>query len=85
MLRYPARIIPADEGVMVRFPDVPEAVAVGSSELEALENARGVLASVLDCYRSEGRPFPPPADICGEPTVETDPDRWRPMFVSGRV
>ena len=85
MLRYPGRIVPADEGVIVRFPDIPEAVAVGSTETEALESAKGVLATVLDCYKSEGRTFPPASDICGAPLVDADPDKWRPMFFAGRV
>ena len=77
---YPARLIPSDEGVTVRFPDVPEAVALGASEEEALANARGILASALATYRSEGRPLPDASDICGAPTVEADPEAWRATF-----
>lgn len=73
MLIYPARLIPADDGlVLVRFPDVPEAAATGRSEGEALDNARPVLAAVLRGYRDEDRPLPLPSDICGAPTVEAD-------------
>ena len=71
MLAYPARLIPADDGlVLVRFPDVPEAAATGRSEGEALDNARPVLAAVLRGYRDDDRPLPWPTDICGAPTVE---------------
>ena len=71
MLAYPARLIPADDGlVLVRFPDVPEAAATGRSEDEALENAAPVLEAVLRSYRDEDRPLPRPSDICGAPTVE---------------
>ena len=71
MLTYPARLIPADAGlVLVRFPDVPEAATTARSEGEALDNARPVLAAVLRGYRDEDRPLPWPSDICGAPTVE---------------
>lgn len=70
---YPMRLIPAEgAGVLVRFPDVPEAVAVGRTEDEAIDKARPVLAAVLQSYAAEGRPIPEPSDICGAPTVEVD-------------
>ena len=79
MLAYPARLIPADDGlVLVRFPDVPEAAATGRSENEALENAAPVLQAVLRSYRDEDRPLPRPSDICGAPTVEAAGfDTWQ--------
>ncbi len=86
MRSYPIRLIPYDGGgVLVRFPDVPEAVACGATEEEAIVNAGPVLETVLQCYISEGRPLPDPSDICGAPTVSADEDRWRPIFFSGRV
>ena len=89
MRAYPARVINLEHGgVIVRFPDVPEAVACGESEQEVLDNARGVLEAVLECYLSEGRDLPEPSQIDGAPTVETelfDVGRWRPIFFVGRV
>jgi predicted RNase H-like HicB family nuclease len=71
MLSYPARIIPAEDGsVLVRFPDVPEAAAVGATEQEALINAGPVLAATLSLYREQRRSLPRPSDICGAPAVE---------------
>jgi antitoxin HicB len=71
MPRYPVRLIPGEDGlVLVTFPDVPEAVSCGAGEEEAIQKAEGVLQQVLDGYRSEGRPLPAPSDICGAPTVE---------------
>ena len=71
MPRYPARIVPGEEGlVLVTFPDVPEAVVCAGSEEEALTRASEVLALVLQGYRTEHRPLPVPSDICGAPIVE---------------
>ncbi|HEX8526055.1 type II toxin-antitoxin system HicB family antitoxin [Allosphingosinicella sp.] len=73
MLSYPVRFIPTEDGsVLVRFPDVPEAAAVGADEDEALEGALHVLESVLSAYCVDGRAIPAPSDICGAPTVATD-------------
>ena len=89
MPAYPLRLTTLEHGGMiVRFPDVPEAVACGDNEREVLENARPVLEAVLECYVSEGRELPEPSTIEGAPTVEVDlfdPDKWRPIFFVGRV
>ncbi len=72
MISYPVRMIPADEGmVLVAFPDVPEAVAAGESEDEAMSRASEVLEVILDFYVAKGLPLPRPSDICGAPRVAT--------------
>jgi len=72
MISYPVRMVPADEGmVLVAFPDVPEAIAAGETEDEALSRAPEVLEVILDYYVSEGIPLPRPSDICGAPKVAT--------------
>jgi antitoxin HicB len=72
MISYPVRMIPGEEGlVLITFPDVPEAVACGRSEEEAIARAQNVLELILGCYRSEGRAIPEPSDICGAPAVVT--------------
>jgi antitoxin HicB len=90
MRAYPVRLTKLQHGgIVLRFPDVPEAVACGDTEDEALENARPVLEAVLDCYVAEGRELPQPSAIDGAPTVGTDrfdKDKWRPLFfTSGLV
>lgn len=55
--------------VLATFPDVPEAVACGESEDEAVARARSVLDVILRRYASEGKALPQPSDICGAPTV----------------
>ncbi|HEX8667701.1 MAG TPA: type II toxin-antitoxin system HicB family antitoxin [Allosphingosinicella sp.] len=73
MLRYPARIIPTDDGlVLVRLPDVPGAAGTGATEEEALDQARCVLETVLAAHVVDGTPIPAPSDICGAPLVTTD-------------
>jgi antitoxin HicB len=72
-LSYPARLVPTDDGLVIaRFPDVPEASAVGKTEEEALAGAVDVLDAVLGGYVLDGRPIPAPSDICGAPQVETE-------------
>ena len=61
MLTYSLKLTPRYDGmVMVTFPDVPEAVALGSDHDEALEQALPALESALESYVLEGRPFPVP-------------------------
>jgi predicted RNase H-like HicB family nuclease len=73
MLSYPIRVTPGSDGcVMLTFHDVPEAVVVGRSEDEAIGRAQPLLETILDGYVLDGRPIPPPSDVCGAPTVSTD-------------
>jgi antitoxin HicB len=79
MVNYPARLIPAEDGmVLVTFPDVPEAVACGQGEEEALDRAKDVLETILACYRGEGRALPQPSDIRGAPLVATGMEAGAP-------
>jgi antitoxin HicB len=72
MLKYPVRITPGDDGmVLVTFPDVPEAVSAGFSEDEAIDKALPVLETVLDARVKLGELLPQPSDICGAPTITT--------------
>jgi len=73
VLKYPARLIPTEDGViLVRLLDVPEAAAFGATEEEALANVKPVLETVLSSYCVDGRPIPSPSDVCGAPTVATE-------------
>lgn len=65
-------MIPADGNmVLIAFPDVPEAIAAGETEEEALSRAPEVLDMILEHYVKEGLPLPKPSDICGAPKVAT--------------
>lgn len=73
MLSYPVRLVPTrDRKVRAVFPDVPQAVAEGADEEEALFRARFVLEMCLGHMATRGDRPPPPSDICGAPTVTTD-------------
>jgi antitoxin HicB len=73
MLAYPVRLVPTAEGtVRAVFPDLPQAVAEGRDEEDALVRARSVLEKCLAQLADQGERPPPPSDICGAPTVRTD-------------
>lgn len=73
MLAYPVRLVPTEDGeVRVTFPDVPQAVAEGRDEEEALSRAKLVLETCLGHMLAHGDLPPWPSDICGAPTVTTD-------------
>jgi antitoxin HicB len=73
MLSYPVRLVPTrNHTVKAVFPDVPQAVAEGADEEEALFRARFVLEMCLGHMANRGDRPPPPSDICGAPTVTTD-------------
>lgn len=72
MLRYPARLEPADDGkIRLILPDVPEVEVIADSEDAALGNAVEALETALGGYVADARPMPRPSDICGAPMVET--------------
>ena len=73
MLAYPVRLVPTKEGnVRALFPDVPQAVAEGRDEEDALFRAKFVLEMALGHLLARGERPPPPSDICGAPTVTTE-------------
>ena len=73
MLAYPVRLVPTRRGrVRVVFPDIPQATAEGSDEDDAMYRAKFVLEMCLGHRLARGERPPPPSDICGAPTIETD-------------
>lgn len=66
---YPAEVAPSAEGVTVTFPDVPEAIATGTTTADALDQARDALISALSFYIEDGNPLPPPSAAAGRPLV----------------
>lgn len=57
---YPVRLIPTDAGsVRALFPDVPEAVAEGGTEEEALARPKSVPESVLSDLFEQNHIIPP--------------------------
>ena len=59
MLTYALRLATNYDGmVKATFPDVPEAMALGRDDEEAVEQARWALEAALERYAAEGREFP---------------------------
>lgn len=62
MKRYPADFSIDDNGtILVRFPDVPEAITYGDNERNALAHAVDALETALSLYVSAKRPIPVPS------------------------
>jgi antitoxin HicB len=56
---YAARFEPGDEsGLVVSFPDVPEAITQGDSEADAMKQAQEALGLALLTYPRRGLPVP---------------------------
>lgn len=72
MLAYPVRLVPTRDGsVRAVFPDVPQAIAEGQDEDDALFRAKFVLEMCLGHMAARGEAPPRPSDICGAPMIET--------------
>jgi len=67
-MKYPATFTPAPEGgFVITFRDIPEAIAQGDDEAEALAEARSALATAMDFYFEDRRAVPvPSAALPGE-------------------
>lgn len=63
MLRYPVTLTPDEGTLLVRFPDVPEAITFGEDEAEALKRAVDALESALMTYMEDGKEIPQPSPI----------------------
>ena len=55
---YPVTLESTDEGVLVSFPDIPEALTSGADREEALAEAADCLLAGLGGYIQERRPLP---------------------------
>jgi antitoxin HicB len=72
MLSYPVRLVPTRRGtVRAVFPDVPQAVAEGRDEEDALYRATFVLEMCLGHLLAHGEPPPEPSHISGATVVRT--------------
>lgn len=92
MSEYPVDLISLDNGdIMVRFPDVPEAITYGETEELASEQAKDALVVALSGYVDDGKDIPEPSEPKpGQKTVrapvsfgeeaEKDSIPWREVF-----
>ncbi|HAO20260.1 MAG: hypothetical protein BWK80_25725 [Desulfobacteraceae bacterium IS3] len=59
---YPVNIIPDENSTVIAcFPDVPEAMTVGTDEANALEWAQDALVVALSSYMDDRRDIPEPS------------------------
>lgn len=61
MPAYPARIRKHQDGYVVRFRDIPEALTSGASRDEALEMSSDALATAMQFYVEDCRNLPAPS------------------------
>jgi antitoxin HicB len=61
MFSYPARVTPDGHGFLVRFPDIPEAIAGGATREAAIDDARDALETAMEFYFEQSRPVPLPS------------------------
>jgi antitoxin HicB len=71
---YAALFEPGDEGgLVVSFPDVPEAITQGDDQKDAAAMAEEALGLALLTYPARGLPLPPPSVRDGLVPVTVDP------------
>lgn len=71
MIGYPAKLQKEQDGYVVSFRDIPEALTSGASREEALEMAGDALATAMEFYFEDRRPVPMPSKPRkGEVSVE---------------
>jgi len=59
---YPVNLIPDENRTIIaHFPDIPEAITVGTDETNALEWAQDALVVALTGYIEDRRDIPPPS------------------------
>lgn len=79
-MKYPVKLEPDEEFLLVTFPDIPEAITQGENVEDALVHAADALESALEFYFEARRPVPLPSKPKrGQKTVEL------PASVSAKV
>jgi antitoxin HicB len=71
---YPYELMPQPEGgFTVTFPDVPEAITQGDTEIEAAAMAEDALVTALSFYTDRAEPLPRPSPADGWPLAYVPP------------
>jgi antitoxin HicB len=72
---YAAQVEPGDEGgLVVTFPDLPEAITQGEDEGDARVMAADALGLVLLTYLAQGRRLPEATPVAGGLLVSVEPE-----------
>lgn len=70
-MRYPVTLTSDDNGtILVRFPDVPEAITYGETREDALAQAPHALLTMFDAFMKDRRDIPAPSSTKGRPSIE---------------
>ena len=73
MFSYPVELIDDNGTVLVKFPDIPEAVTFGQDREEALARAVDALETALMIYIKKRWPLPKQSQLNGKPGVSPTP------------
>ncbi len=74
ILAWPARLVPQPDGrVLVRFPDLPEAVTEGEDAADARAQAEDCLAEAIAGRVIDGEPIPAPSQGPGLTAIGLEP------------
>lgn len=60
-MKYPATFTKDEDGFVVTFRDIPEAITQGDTHDEAIEMAEDVLLAAMDFYFEDNRQVPSPS------------------------
>lgn len=60
-MKYPAKFTKDEDGFVVTFRDIPEAITQGDTHDEAIEMAEDVLLAAMDFYFEDNRQVPSPS------------------------
>lgn len=60
-MRYPAKFVKTEDGYVIKFRDIPEAITQGSSFEEAVSMAEDALITALEFYFEDNRLVPMPS------------------------
>ena len=62
-MKYPAILIKEDDGYVVTFRDIPEAITQGDFRDDVIEMAEDALLTAIDFYFEDNRTVPMPSEI----------------------
>ena len=73
MFKYPVELTEDDGTILVKFPDIPEAITFGQDREEALLRAVDALETALMTYVEKRWPLPKQSKLSGRPGVSPSP------------
>lgn len=81
-MQYPATFVQEDDGYIVTFRDIPEALTQGDTYEEAVEMAQDALATAMDFYFEDNRPVPMPSNAKkGDVLIELPLSVWSKVLL----